>query len=157
MKNNRKEQRQIRHMRLRQKVKGTADRPRMAIFISNKHMYVQFVDDAAHMTLAHVTTIGSDTKVNVASAKVIGEKAAAAAKDKKIEKVVIDRGGFRFHGRVKAIVDAAVAGGIKISDKPPKVREEKIEKKPEAKKEGKEGKAPKGDAPKGDKPKKEKA
>ena len=148
MKNNRKEQRQIRHMRLRQKIQGTAERPRMAIFISNKHMYVQFVDDAAHMTLAHVTTIGSDTKVNVASAKVIGEKAAAAAKDKKIEKVVIDRGGFRFHGRVKAIVDAAVAGGIKISDKPPRVREEKEEKKPEAK-EGKEAKAAK--------PKKEKA
>ena len=130
-------------MRLRQKISGTAARPRMAIAISNCHIYVQFVDDVAHKTLAHVTTLGMDAKLNVATAKVIGEKAAAAATAVGITMVVVDRGGFKFHGRVKAIVDAAIAGGIKISEKPPRIREEKakkeepapVEKKAKAKKE----------------------
>ena len=130
----------------------------MAIFISNKHIYVQFVDDVAHQTLAHVTTVGGGAKLNVETAKAIGEKAAAAAKEKNIVKVVVDRGGFKYHGRVKALVESAMAAGVKISDKPPRIREEKAEKKPEGKKESKEAKAPKGEAkPKEAKPKKEKA
>lgn len=112
-------------MRLRQKISGTAARPRMAIALSNANIYVQFVDDVKRATLASVTTLGTGAKLNVATAAQIGEKAAQTAAAAGITMVVIDRGGFKFHGRVKALVDAAVAGGLKISEKPPKVREEK--------------------------------
>lgn len=111
---NRKDYRVRRHMRLRQKVKGTATRPRLAVFISNSHMYVQFIDDDAGTTLASASTLGTDAPVNLAAAKALGEKAAEAAKAKGISLVVIDRGGFKFHGRVKQIVDAALAAGLKV-------------------------------------------
>ena len=130
-------------MRLRQKISGTAARPRMAIAISNCHIYVQFVDDVARKTLAHVTTLGMGAKVNVATAKEIGEKAAQAATAVGISMVVVDRGGFKFHGRVKALVDAAIAGGIKISEKPPRIREEKAKKEEPAPAEKKAPKAKK--------------
>ena len=107
---NRKDYRARRHMRLRQKVKGTAARPRLAVFISNSHMYVQFVDDDAGSTL------GTGATVNLAAAKALGEKAAEAAKAKGISLVVVDRGGFKFHGRVKQIVDAALAAGLKVRE-----------------------------------------
>ncbi|MCL1856183.1 MAG: 50S ribosomal protein L18 [Kiritimatiellaeota bacterium] len=157
MKRNRKEQRQIRHQRIRQKISGTAARPRMAIAISNAHIYVQFVDDVAHRTLAHVTSVGMGAKLNVETAKQMGEKAAAAALAAGIVLVVVDRGGFKFHGRVKAIVDAAVASGIKISEKPPRIRPERktaAEKKPEKK--AKEDPAADKKAPKAKKEKSEK-
>jgi large subunit ribosomal protein L18 len=112
---NRKDYRVRRHLRLRHKVRGSAARPRMAIFVSNCHMYVQFVDDDARQTLAQVTTLGMDAKVNMATAKTLGEKAAAAAQEKGIRKIVVDRGGFKFHGRVKMIVESAVAGGLCIT------------------------------------------
>ena len=91
----------------------------MAINISNKHMYVQFVDDRAMNTLAFVSTLkkGESRPCNLETAKWIGERAASAAKDKGISIVVVDRGGFKFHGRVKQIVDSAVAAGLKISEK----------------------------------------
>jgi large subunit ribosomal protein L18 len=114
---NRKEQRQLRHKRLRQKIKGTAERPRMAIYISNKHMYVQFIDDDAMTTLASVSSLKDGAKANLAEAKEVGKNAAEAAKAKNISLVVVDRGGFPFHGRVKEIVDSAVAAGLKISVK----------------------------------------
>lgn len=116
---NRKEQRARRHLRLRQRVKGTADRPRMAINVSNKHMYVQFIDDRAMNTLASASTLkkGEAKPCNLETAKWLGEQAASAAKEKGICAVVVDRGGFKFHGRVKQIVDSAVAAGLKISDK----------------------------------------
>ncbi|MBQ7190862.1 MAG: 50S ribosomal protein L18 [Kiritimatiellae bacterium] len=117
---NRKAQRQIRHLRIRQKVKGTAERPRMAIFISNKHMYVQFIDDVAMKTLASASSLKDEASANLAEAKVIGQRAAEAAKAANISLVVVDRGGFKFHGRVKEIVDSAVEAGLKISEKPPK-------------------------------------
>ena len=117
---NRKAQRQIRHLRIRQKVKGTAERPRMAIFISNKHMYVQFIDDVAMKTLASASSLKDEASANLAEAKVIGQRAAEAAKAANISLVVVDRGGFKFHGRVKDIVDSAVEAGLKISEKPPK-------------------------------------
>ena len=125
MKVNRKEKREVRHLRLRQKIVGTAVRPRMAIFISNSHMYVQFIDDDAKTTLAATSTHGMGAKVNVETAKLVGAKAAEAAVAKGICMVVVDRGGFKFHGRVKAIVEAAVANGLKISEKPPKPPKEK--------------------------------
>jgi len=114
---NRKEQRTIRHRRLRQRVKGTAERPRMAIFISNKHMYVQFVDDVTGTTLAHTTSVKSAAKgTNLESAKQVGALAAEAALAKGLRQVVVDRGGFRFTGRVKQLVEAAVAAGLKITN-----------------------------------------
>ena len=111
---NRIDQRRLRHQRLRQKVKGTAARPRMAIAMSNKNIYVQFVDDDAGNTLASYTTVGSDAKLNVATAKDAGAKAAEAALAKGISLVVVDRGGFKYHGRVKALAEGAREGGLKF-------------------------------------------
>ena len=121
---NRKEQRTRRHLRLRQRVKGTAERPRMAICISNKHMYVQFIDDCSMSTLASTSTLKEAKPCNLATAKLVGEHAASVAKEKGISIVVVDRGGFQFHGRVKQIVEAATAAGLKISDRGTDVAEE---------------------------------
>ena len=119
---NRKDQRRKRHMRLRQRVIGSAERPRMSICISNKHMYVQFIDDAAGNTLASASSI-KESKANLEVAKNLGAAAAEAAKAKGIKTVVVDRGGFKFTGRIAAIVDSAVANGLSISDKPAKEAE----------------------------------
>jgi large subunit ribosomal protein L18 len=113
---NRKEQRAIRHRRLRQRVCGTAERPRMAIFISNKHMYVQFIDDAAGRTLAATSSAKAVKGCNLACAKQVGAAAAEAALAKGLRLVVVDRGGFRFHGRVRQLVESAVAAGLKITN-----------------------------------------
>ncbi|HQL51733.1 MAG TPA: 50S ribosomal protein L18 [Kiritimatiellia bacterium] len=121
---NRKEQRNRRHMRLRQRVKGTAARPRMAICISNKHMYVQFIDDVAMRTLAATSTLKEAKPCNLETAKLVGEQAAGVAKEKGISIVVVDRGGFKFHGRVKQIVEAATAAGLKISERAVETAEE---------------------------------
>jgi len=121
---NRKEQRTRRHMRLRQRVKGTAARPRMAICISNKHMYVQFIDDGTMHTLASTSTLNESKRCNLETAKLVGEQAATVAKEKGISIVVVDRGGLKFHGRVKQIVDAATAAGLKISDRAAEKAEE---------------------------------
>lgn len=113
---NRKEQRRVRHFRIRNRIsRGTAERPRMAIFVSNKHMYVQFIDDLAMTTAAAVSTLKEKVGCNVAGAKALGEAAARAALEKGIKKVVVDRGGFKFHGRVKTIVESAVAAGLSIT------------------------------------------
>ena len=114
---NRKEQRQRRHQRLRQRVKGTAERPRMSICVSNQHLYVQFIDDDAQCTLAAASTAGAKAAVNCAAARALGQTAAEAALAKGLSRVVVDRGGFRYHGRVKELVEAAVAAGLSISDK----------------------------------------
>ena len=114
---NRKEQRALRHRRLRQRIKGTAARPRMAICISNKHMYVQFIDDDAMHTLAATSTVNAGKACNVETAKLVGEQAASVAKDKGISLVVVNRGGNKYHGRVKQIVESAVASGLRISTK----------------------------------------
>ena len=111
---NRIVQRQKRHLRLRQKVVGTAARPRMSICVTNKNMYVQFIDDDAQKTLASASSL-KETKANLEVAKTLGANAAAAAKAAGIAKVVVDRGGNKFTGRVKAIVDAAVENGISIT------------------------------------------
>ena len=111
---NRKDYRIRRHKRIRQKVHGTAARPRMSICVTNSHMYVQFVDDDAGATLASASTVGMGANLNVATAKELGGKAAEAAKAKGISIVVIDRGGFRYHGRVKQLVEAALEAGLKV-------------------------------------------
>lgn len=112
----RKQKRARRHERIRRKVRGTAARPRMALCVSDRNMYVQFIDDDRSHTLASVSTLGQDAKVNVTSAGVLGRRAAEAALEKGIREVVVDRGGFRFHGRIKAIVDGARAAGLVAGD-----------------------------------------
>ena len=113
---NRKDQRQKRHLRLRQRVVGTAERPRMSICVTNKHMYVQFIDDAAGNTLASASSI-KESKANLEVAKNLGVAAAEAAKAKGITRIVVDRGGFKYTGRIAAIVDSAVEAGLSISAK----------------------------------------
>ncbi len=107
-------------MRLRQKVKGTADRPRMSVFVSNKHMYVQFVNDMDAVTLATVSTVSGAMKeagggnVKVETAQRLGKLAAQVALEKGIHQAVLDRGGFLYHGRIKALADAAREAGLKV-------------------------------------------
>lgn len=114
----REEGRGVRHRRIRQVVRGTAGRPRLVVFRSLKHIYVQLVDDEHGATLV---TVGSLTKElrgsgkpggNIAAAKAVGELVARRAKDKGIERVVFDRAGYKYHGRVKALADAARAAGL---------------------------------------------
>ena len=110
---NRKVQRQKRHQRLRQRVVGTAARPRMSICVTNKNMYVQFIDDDAGRTLASASSL-KEKKANLEVAKSLGAAAAAAAKAAGIAPVVVDRGGFKYTGRVAAIVESAVEAGLSI-------------------------------------------
>lgn len=116
---NRIAKRQSRHARIRRKVVGTADRPRMSIMISNQHMYVQFVDDQRQATLAAASTMkGGEAGPTVVKAHALGKTAGQAALAAGIRRVVVDRGGFRFHGRVKALVDGAVEAGLQIRTRP---------------------------------------
>ncbi len=111
------ESRERRHMRLRQKIRGTAARPRMSVCFTGQHIYVQFIDDVRRVTLVATSTQAADakgTKANVAGAKKIGAIAAQKAKEKQIAEVVFDRGGFKYHGRVKALADAAREAGLKF-------------------------------------------
>ena len=113
---NRKVQRQKRHLRLRQKVVGTAARPRMSICVTNKNMYVQFIDDDAGKTLASASSL-KEKKANLEVARNLGAAAAAAASAAGISIVVVDRGGFKYTGRVAAIVESAVEAGLSVSAK----------------------------------------
>ena len=115
---NRKEQRAARHLRIRRRISaGTAERPRMAIFVSNRYMYVQFIDDQAQNTLCSASTLKEGLKCNIGSSKFLGAKADEAAQAKGIKTVVVDRAGYKFHGRVKTIVESAVAAGLSITSK----------------------------------------
>jgi len=111
--------RRIRY-RIRKKVTGTADRPRLAIFRSDKHIYAQAIDDGSGKTLAHASTLDADLKGsvkrggNVDAAKAVGGVIAARLKDKGIQNVVFDRGGYLYHGRIKALADAAREAGLKF-------------------------------------------
>lgn len=113
----RTEFRERRHLRLRQHVQGTSDKPRMSVYVSNRHMYVQFIDDIEARTLASASTKtegASSGKNDVATAKALGKLAAEAAKGKGIARVVFDRGGFAYSGRVKALADAAREAGLQF-------------------------------------------
>lgn len=105
-----------RHKRIRQKISGTAERPRVAVRISNRNIYVQAVDDAAGLTVASISS-GSDDKLNRETAKKIGAELAGLLKGKGVGAVVVDRGGYRFHGRLKEFVDSMVESGVSISSK----------------------------------------
>ena len=111
---------QLRHWRLRRKVSGTKDCPRMSVCFTNENIYVQFIDDDAGKTLAAAST-GSKTipdreklAANVKSAKAVGAYAAKTALDQGIKQVIFDRGGARYHGKVKALADAAREAGLKF-------------------------------------------
>lgn len=111
--------RQIRrHKRVRGKAMGTPDRPRLCVYRSLHHIYVQIVDDLAGRTLVAASTRDKDLKMdatgNVAAAGAVGEKIAERAKAAGVSKVVFDRGGFRYHGRIKAVADAARKGGLEF-------------------------------------------
>ena len=106
--------RRKRRLRIRSRIRGTPERPRLCIMISNKRIYAQFVDDDKGVTLACVSTVDDGFKAGdtVADAKALGARAASVALGKGIKTAVFDRGGFRFHGRVKAFADAAREGGL---------------------------------------------
>ena len=112
--------RQLRRWRIRQKVSGTAQRPRMAVRFSNEHIYVQFIDDQRGLTIASASSRAkalpnrAEIAANVAGAKQVGSFAANAAKEKGITSVVFDRSGARYHGKVKALADAAREAGLKF-------------------------------------------
>jgi large subunit ribosomal protein L18 len=114
---NRKIIRQRLHRRVRRKVTGTAERPRLAVFFSNKNVYAQIIDDAAGRTLASSATLvkGSTAhKANQATAAQIGKTIAQKAKAANISSVVFDRGGHKYHGKVKALADAAREAGLQF-------------------------------------------
>ena len=110
--------RDIRHVRLREKVRGSAGRPRLAVFRSINHIYAQLVDDDAGTTMLAVDSRSKDFRTragtggNIAGAKVVGQAVAEKGKAAGITRVVFDRGGYKYHGRVKALADAARAGGL---------------------------------------------
>lgn len=109
---NKADYRKRRHLRLRNKVSGTAARPRMAVYISNRCMYVQVIDDVAQKTLCAASTMGD--KCTIETAKALGAKVAEAAKAKEITQVVFDRGGFTFGSRLRALADSAREAGLKL-------------------------------------------
>jgi large subunit ribosomal protein L18 len=105
------------HARVRTKVTGTAERPRLAVFRSLKHIYAQVIDDAAGKTLASASSREKDAATkgaNKAAAKAVGALIAKKAKDKGIKRVVFDRGGYQYHGNIKALADAARENGLEF-------------------------------------------
>ena len=113
---NRDEVRRRIHIRIRKKLSGTAERPRLAVLRSIKHIYVQVIDDRTGKTLVSASSAekGGPNGGNVAGANAIGKLVAERAKEKGISAVVFDRGGFLYHGRVKALADAAREAGLQF-------------------------------------------
>jgi large subunit ribosomal protein L18 len=109
-----------RRWRIRKKISGTKERPRMSVCFTNQNIHVQFIDDTTGVTLASASTTSKTTpdrqklKANAVSAKTLGTLAAQAALGKGIKEVVFDRGGAQFHGKVKALADAAREAGLKF-------------------------------------------
>ena len=108
------------HQRIRKTLSGTPVRPRLAVFRSNKHIYAQIIDDAKGTTVTAASSLDPDTKKdlknggNVAAAKAVGKLIAQRAKAKGIDAVLFDRGGYLYHGRIKALADAAREAGLKF-------------------------------------------
>src|SRR5918999_5661325 len=103
-----------RHLRVRKKVSGTAERPRLVVFRSDKHIYAQLVDDVAGRTIATVSSLKVGDGKKSDKAAEVGKQVAVLAKDKGITRVVFDRGGYKYHGRVKAVADGAREGGLEF-------------------------------------------
>lgn len=114
----RNEMRVERHKRIRKEISGTADRPRLSVFRSNANITAQIIDDEKGVTLVSASTLEKELKIanggNVEAAKLIGAEIAKRAKKAKITKVVFDRGGYLYHGRVKALADAARENGLEF-------------------------------------------
>ena len=110
--------RQKRHARVRARLSGTEARPRLNVFRSNKHIYAQLIDDVNGVTLASASTLDKDLGVegtsNIEAAQKVGETIAKRAVEKGYNSVVFDRGGYLFHGRVKALADAARENGLEF-------------------------------------------
>jgi len=113
--------RQKRHYKLRRYLVGTAQRPRLSVFRSNKHIFAQIIDDDAGHTITSASTVTADFKglkldssSNLEAAKAVGTEIAKKAKEKGIETIVFDRGGYLYHGKVKALADAAREAGLKF-------------------------------------------
>jgi large subunit ribosomal protein L18 len=110
----------LRHIRIRKRVTGTPDRPRLAVHFSGRHIYAQVIDDAVGKTLVAASTLEQDlkgkrrTNANAAMAEKIGAILAQRTLEKKIKAVVFDRGGISYHGKVKALADAARAAGLEF-------------------------------------------
>lgn len=114
-KQNRDELRTARHDRLRKKVVGTSERPRLAVYRSLKHIYAQIIDDTKGHTLVAASSVEAEiTNGNRDGAKLVGSKIAERAKEAGISSVVFDRGGFRYHGRVASLADAAREAGLEF-------------------------------------------
>ena len=111
------QQRLMRHRRVRGKISGTGERPRLNVFRSARHIYAQVIDDIKGVTLCSASTLDKDfsgTAGNAEAAKKVGEAVAKKAKKLGVTEVVFDRGGFIYHGRIKALADGARAGGLKF-------------------------------------------
>jgi large subunit ribosomal protein L18 len=112
----RTQQRQRRQLRVRKKLHGTAQRPRLSLYRSNLHLYAQLIDDDAQVTLGSASTLQMGDAVkyggNIKAAQELGKKVADVAKTKGITAVVFDRGHYKYHGRVKALADAARSSGL---------------------------------------------
>ena len=110
----------MRHQRLRKKVSGTPQRPRLAVHFSGKHIYAQVIDDQAGRTIAAVQTTEKEftddkkSRANMVTAEKVGKLVATRAKSRQVSKVVFDRGGFIYHGKVKALADAAREAGLEF-------------------------------------------
>jgi large subunit ribosomal protein L18 len=104
------------HSRIRRRMTGTTERPRLNVYRSLNHIYAQVIDDAQGLTVVSASTVASKVKTggNVAAAKEIGKLIAERAKEKGISKVVFDRGGYLYHGRIKALADAAREAGLEF-------------------------------------------
>ena len=117
-KESRNSMRVIRHQRIRSKIFGTSEIPRLCVFRSNTSIYAQIIDDETKTTLCSASSLDKDLKIkngsNVEAAKLVGEAIAKKAKDKKITKVVFDRGGYLYHGRVEALANAARENGLEF-------------------------------------------
>ena len=111
----RKAERERRHARVRNKVSGTADRPRLCVFRSNSNLYAQIIDDVAGNTLVSASTLDKEIKTkksNIEAAKEVGALIAKRALEKNIKEVVFDRGGYIYHGVIKELAEAAREGGL---------------------------------------------
>ncbi len=110
------------HKRIRKRIRGTAERPRLAVFRSLRHIYAQIIDDERGITLATASTLDRVLRVdgrpryggNIAAAREVGKLIAARALEKGITRVVFDRGGYRYHGRVRALAEAAREAGLEF-------------------------------------------
>jgi len=109
-----KDKRKRRHRRIRAKIVGTSERPRLAVFRSNKRMLAQIIDDTKGETLFSMTSMSSKGKKPLEEAKEAGKEIAKLAKGKKIEKVVFDRGGYIYTGKVRALAEGAREGGLEF-------------------------------------------